>query len=211
MRSCAHFKAHPIHPALIPFPFAFLLGAVLFDGLAVLRSDPAMWTTAAHLTLAGIVAGLLAAVPGAIDYVYSVPPRSSGKQRATRHALGNVLALTLFAAAFASRGEDWSPGWATLVLEALGGLTVAYSGWLGGTLVTRNLIGVDHRYARAGRWQEAELHARAGEPLVVGHVDDRQEDQMKLLHGSCWRDARRAIAPSRTAVHIAAGRSRPAS
>jgi nitrite reductase/ring-hydroxylating ferredoxin subunit/uncharacterized membrane protein len=182
MRSRAHFKAHPIHPALIPFPFAFLIGAVLFDVVAVLRTDPAMWTTAGHLTLAGIGAGLLAAVPGAVDYVYSVPPDSSGKQRATKHAGGNVLALMLFGAAFAARGDDWAPGWATLGLELLGGATLAYSGWLGGTLVTRNLISVDHRYARAGKWQEGALSGRAGEPLIVGHLDDLKEDQMKLLH-----------------------------
>jgi uncharacterized membrane protein len=27
MRSAAHFQGHPIHPMLIPFPFAFLTGA----------------------------------------------------------------------------------------------------------------------------------------------------------------------------------------
>jgi nitrite reductase/ring-hydroxylating ferredoxin subunit len=65
--------------------------------------------------------------------------------------------------------------------ELFGALTLMYSGWLGGTLVTRNLISVDPRYAQAGKWQEAELTGRAGEPLVVGHVDDLKADQMKLL------------------------------
>jgi uncharacterized membrane protein len=31
MKSFAQFLGHPVHPALIPFPFAFLPGALLFD------------------------------------------------------------------------------------------------------------------------------------------------------------------------------------
>lgn len=181
MRSRAHFKAHPIHPALIPFPFAFLLGAVAFDLAGILFDNRSFGTTAAHLTIAGLGAGILAAVPGTIDYVYSVPPRSSGKQRATKHALGNVLSLALFALAFAMRSGDGTAGSLTLGLETIGGLSLAYSGWLGGTLVTRNLISVDHRYAQAGKWQEVDLTGAAGESLVVGHVDDLKENQMKLL------------------------------
>ena len=181
MRSRAHFKAHPIHPALIPFPFAFLLGAAVFDLGGLVFSVPSLGATAAHLTLAGLGAGVLAAIPGAIDYVYSVPPRSSGKLRATKHAVGNLLSLVLFALAFALRGDGPSASWLSLGLEVVGGATLAYSGWLGGTLVTRNLISVDHRYARAGKWQEANLTGRGGESLVIGHIDDLKEDQMKLL------------------------------
>src|SRR5688500_6355272 len=96
MRSRASFKAHPLHPALIPFPFAFLSGAALFDVAGWLVGSAALSMSAAHLTLAGIGAGLLAAVPGVIDYLYTVPPDSSGKARATRHAAGNVAALVLF-------------------------------------------------------------------------------------------------------------------
>ena len=140
-----------------------------------------MWTTGAYLTIAGIASGLLAAIPGAIDYLYTVPPASSGKKRATRHAVGNVLALSLFAGGFALRGEGWQPGAGTLFLELLGGCALAYSGYLGGTLVTRNLISVDHRYAQTGKWQDESYTARAGESLVVGHVDDLKENQMKLL------------------------------
>ena len=182
MRSRAQFRAHPIHPALIPFPFAFLTGALLFDALGLLANRPPLWTTGGYLTLAGIAAGLLAAIPGAIDYLYTVPPQSSGKQRATKHAIGNVLALALFAIAFALRRDDWQPGLLTVGLEFIAAAVLAYAGYLGGTLVSRNLISVDHRYAQAGKWQEASFTARAGDPLVVGHVDDLLENQMKLLH-----------------------------
>jgi nitrite reductase/ring-hydroxylating ferredoxin subunit/uncharacterized membrane protein len=182
LKSRASYKAHPIHPALIPFPFAFLMGALLFDALGALRDSRTLWTTGAHLALVGIAAGLMAAVPGAIDYLYSVPPKSSARTRATKHAIGNLTALLLFGAAWLLRGNDWSPGPATIGLELFGAALLAYSGSLGGTLITRNLISVDHRHANAGKWQEASFTARAGEPIAVGHVDDLKDDQMKLLH-----------------------------
>ena len=37
MKSKAVALGHPIHPMLIPFPFAFLTGAVLFDAALVSR------------------------------------------------------------------------------------------------------------------------------------------------------------------------------
>jgi nitrite reductase/ring-hydroxylating ferredoxin subunit/uncharacterized membrane protein len=181
MRSRAHVKAHPIHPALVPFPFAFLIGAAIFDLLGLLTDGPAYWATAGHLTVAGLISGVLAAVPGAIDYVYSVPPESSGRARATRHGLGNLSALALFGVGLLMRGEGWAPGSATIAADLIGALVLAYSGSLGGTLVTRNLISVDHRYANAGKWQEADFTAKPGTPLAVAKVDELTDDQMKLL------------------------------
>jgi nitrite reductase/ring-hydroxylating ferredoxin subunit len=52
---------------------------------------------------------------------------------------------------------------------------------MGGTLAYRNQIGVDHRYANAGKWQEARLdreQPRALEELGQG----LDLNQMKLVH-----------------------------
>lgn len=182
MRSRANFKAHPLHPALIPFPLAFLTGAVVFDALAMAAGRPAFGTTAAHLALAGIATGLLAAVPGLIDYLYSVPPESSGKTRAMRHGVANSAALVLFGVAFLLRTPEWQPTLAVMALEAVGFGALAYAGVLGGTLVTRNLISVDHRYARAGRWQEISVTGAAGDEVIVADDGDLEDGQMKLLH-----------------------------
>ncbi len=181
MRSTAQIQAHPIHPALIPFPFAFLTAAPLFDIAGHLWQRGALWTTAGHLIVAGIAAGLLAAVPGVIDYACAVPPASSGKKRAAKHGLLNVTALVLFAVAWGLRGADGPPPGASLGLELLGAAVLAYSGLLGGTLVIRNMIGVDHRYADAGKWKEASFTARAGETIQVADVEDLKDDQMMLL------------------------------
>jgi nitrite reductase/ring-hydroxylating ferredoxin subunit/uncharacterized membrane protein len=194
MRSRAHFKAHPIHPALIPFPFAFLWGAAIFDLLHLLSGRDDFTITASHLTVAGLIAGVLAAVPGAIDYLYAVPPQSSAKQRATKHALGNITALALFLVAWIVRSPDGTMVTATLVLEVLGAGIMAWSGLLGGELVVRNMISVDHRYADAGKWKETTVEGKAGEEVTVGSADELQDGHMKLL----WVNGQR-IALARTA------------
>src|SRR4051812_16916093 len=105
MRSKASFRGHPIHPALIPFPFAFLYGGFGFDLLGHLSGKSAWWTTGGYLVLLGILTALLAAVPGFVDYFKTVPPESSGKQRATRHMLVNLSAVILFSIAWTIRGR----------------------------------------------------------------------------------------------------------
>jgi uncharacterized membrane protein/nitrite reductase/ring-hydroxylating ferredoxin subunit len=182
MRSKASFKGHPIHPALIPFPFAFLYGAFFFDLAGRLAERPAWWTTGAYLSLLGVVSALVAAVPGFIDYFKTVPPKSSGKRRATKHMLVNLTAVVLFVGAWLLRGQpEAMPGDAVLALELAGVALLTAGGWMGGVLVNRNLIGVDHRYARAGKWKEEQIESSSGQPVVVGLADELELDQMKLL------------------------------
>jgi nitrite reductase/ring-hydroxylating ferredoxin subunit/uncharacterized membrane protein len=180
MRSKASFKGHPIHPALIPFPFAFLTGALLFDAASILLARPSLWTTGGHLAVAGIAAALIAAVPGLIDYFYTVPPASTGKQRATKHMIVNLSAVALFVGATLLRRGGSDPDVTVLAIELLAAGLLAAGGWMGGTLVNRNQIGVDHRYAGAGKWKEEQVEASGGAPVVVSG-GDLEVDQMKLL------------------------------
>lgn len=183
MRSKASFRGHPIHPALIPFPFAFLSGAFVFDLAGYLTGRPSWWTTGAYLALAGILTALVAAVPGFIDYFTTVPPNSSGKKRATKHMLVNLAAVILFAAAWLIRGHaEAQPELSTLIFEGIGVVLLTAGGWMGGVLVNRNQIGVDHRYARAGRWNEATIQASDGQSPALARADELQVDQMKLIH-----------------------------
>jgi nitrite reductase/ring-hydroxylating ferredoxin subunit/uncharacterized membrane protein len=201
MRSRASLRGHPIHPALIPFPFAFLYGAFFFDLAGRLANRPSWWTTGGHLGLLGIAAALVAAIPGFIDYVRTVPPNSSGKRRATKHMLVNLGAVVLFALAWVIRGDAGAlPGLAVLALEAVGLGLLTVGGWMGGVLVNRNQIGVDHRYARAGKWKEETIQARSdGASVVVARTDELQPDQMKLLHV----DGRRIVLARTPAGYVA--------
>ena len=182
MRSKASFRGHPSHPALIPFPLAFLTGAFVFDVLGVWLDGPALWTTGAHLAVAGVIAGLVAAVPGIIDYLYTVPPRSTGKSRARKHALLNVSALALFTLARWVRGDAAvQPDLPLLGVEGIGVGLLLMGGWMGGTLVSRNQISVDHRYANAGKWHDESVDAPpAGTPVTID-AGGLEVDQMRLL------------------------------
>jgi nitrite reductase/ring-hydroxylating ferredoxin subunit/uncharacterized membrane protein len=172
---------------LVSFPFAFLTGALLFDAAGRWRRKPELSQTGRHLTAAGIGAGLLAAVPGIIDYFGSVPPQSSAKERATKHALSNVSGLALFGLSWALR-RNGAASAGTLAAQTAGFGMMSIGGWLGGTLVYRNQIGVDHRYADAGKWKEQSLPAR-GDRLALPAGDDLQVDQMTLVHS----DGRRIV------------------
>ena len=188
MKSRAILLGHPLHPMLIPFPIGFLAGAVVFDIAGRVRGEAAWWATGGHLLLLGIGAALLAAVPGLIDYVYTVPPASSARTRATKHMASNLSAVGLFAIAWVSRGPAAAPPpLPVLGVEALAVLVLGFGGYLGGTLVTRNLIGVDHRYAQAGKWSETTIEARTGTSISVARRDELKVDQMKLIRAGAER------------------------
>jgi nitrite reductase/ring-hydroxylating ferredoxin subunit/uncharacterized membrane protein len=182
MKSKAILLGHPVHPMLIPFPVAFLTGAFIFDATGTVADRSSWWTTGGYLAVLGVATALLAAVPGFIDYLYTVPPNSSGKQRATKHMLVNLSAVTLFAIAWILRAESsLPPGYATVALEGIGCALLLSGAYMGGTLVTRNLISVDHRYAQAGKWQDHSVDESQKGPIVVAMRDELKVDQMKLL------------------------------
>lgn len=183
MRTKASLKGHSIHQILIPFPIAFLYGALIFDVLGVSFDRSSLWGTGGHLALAGIIGALIAAAPGFIDYLQSVPPRSSAKKRATKHLAVNLTGVALMAIAVWIRPDSaLPPDFLTLALEVGSVGLITMGGWLGGTLVNRNQIGVDHRYAQAGKWQEARVEPRDGEFIEVATSDELEIDQMKLVH-----------------------------
>jgi nitrite reductase/ring-hydroxylating ferredoxin subunit/uncharacterized membrane protein len=182
MRSKAQFMTHPIHAMLIAFPMAFLFAAPAFDIAGLLGDWPRAWTTGAYMSIAAVVSGLIAAVPGFIDYLYVIPPNSSAKQRAIQHMVVNVTALVLVAVGWAFR--DWTslrPNMIVILLEVGGVVFITFGGWLGGTLVYRNQIGVDHRYANAGKWRELTIDAQPGEAVAIDGASELKPGQMMLL------------------------------
>jgi nitrite reductase/ring-hydroxylating ferredoxin subunit len=150
----------------------------------------------------GLGSALMAAVPGLIDYVFAVPPKSSAHDRATKHMLANLSAVGLFAAArMARRNPDAAPpAWAA-GLEVCGAGLLAVGGWMGGTLVYRNQIAVDHRYADAGKWHVESLGPEQldGHEIDVGSADELKIDQMKLLRAG----ARRIVIARIESGHVA--------
>lgn len=181
MKSWAQFKGHPIHPILVCFPIAFYTATLVFDILA-LASDTSFLHTAFYMNLAAIGTAVLAAIPGLIDYLKTVPPNSSAKKRGAKHGLTNVTVLVIFLIAFIYRLQVEIPNVVLLIImESVGFVLLLLAGWMGGTLVYRNQIGVDIRYAGAGKWKEQYIDATDGE-IEVAQLGELDVNQMKLLN-----------------------------
>jgi uncharacterized membrane protein/nitrite reductase/ring-hydroxylating ferredoxin subunit len=181
MRSKANFKTHPIHPMLVPFPIAFFTGSLIFDLLGFNTANNSFWQTGYYLQIAGVIFGLFTAIPGIIDFVFTVPSHSTGKKRAAKHGIMNATVLVIFSINFFSRMNGSISPAVILSLDVAGVILLSVAGWLGGTLVYRNQIGIDHRYANAGKWKEKYFKntGRIEEVLTEG---DLKENQMMLLH-----------------------------
>ena len=152
MRSTAQIKSHPVHPMLVAFPIGLFITGFVFDLIGISAANAGLWAAGWYCLIAGLVGGAAAAIPGVIDLLTAVPPASSARKRGWTHGLLNVAILALFIAVAAYRGDAATqPNSLALLLEACGVVALGISGWLGGTLVYRNQIGVDHRYAGAGK------------------------------------------------------------
>jgi nitrite reductase/ring-hydroxylating ferredoxin subunit len=56
-----------------------------------------------------------------------------------------------------------------------------FGGWLGGTLVSRNQVSVDHRYANAGKWREESVPPPTRDDPITVETGELQVDQLRLL------------------------------
>lgn len=181
MKSKVNISSHPLHPILIPFPIAFFTGTLICHLAGWFLSKDDLLTTAYYLNIGGIAFALIAAIPGFIDFLYTVPPKSSGKKRAAKHGIINVAMLVCYIIAFFLRRDESSSNILLASFEIIGVSLMVIAGWLGGTLVYRNQIGVDIRYANAGKWNQATFDSDSGE-IEVASSDELKVNAMKLLH-----------------------------
>jgi uncharacterized membrane protein len=143
MESRFKILGHPLHQMLIAFPLGLLVTAVIFDGIHYATASPRWAEVAYWMIAAGLIGGLLAAVPGVVDWA-AIPSGTRAKAIGTWHGLGNVCVLVLFAISLYLRSDNPSvPTAAASVLSLVGLLLGAVTAWLGGELVDRLGVGVD--------------------------------------------------------------------
>ncbi len=140
--STAAINGHPLHPVLIPFPIAFLVGALATD-LVAWWTDGSFWARGSvWLTGIGLATGALAAVLGVADFMTI--------RRARVHRIGWVHALSAGAVLVGAltswllRLGDASGAvlpWG-LTLSAVNAGLITVTGWAGGELAYRHMIGV---------------------------------------------------------------------
>ena len=137
---------HPLHPALVHFPIGLFVLSLFFDLASYLFREAGWLAQAAFSTLSlGLVLALLATVPGLVDWL-DIRRDHPNKGKATTHMLLNLTAITLYAINLLLRSSDLSQPEPTPLIPLLLSIAsvglIAYSGYLGGTLVYDGGIGV---------------------------------------------------------------------
>lgn len=165
---------------LVSFPIALFTGVFLLDLIAFFNFDESFRRAAVYAEIGGLISAPLASIAGIIDYHYSVPPNSSAKNRATKHAFTNTAMFLVYVAAFVLRTYFNTPFFYIVLLESVGLVLIGIAAWLGGTLIVRNQIGIDHRYAEAGKWKEETITSDENK-IPLHHLDELHLNQMKLL------------------------------
>lgn len=165
MESKARLFGHPVHQMLVVFPLGLLGASVVFDLLALGMSYSLMAVVAYYLILAGLVAGLVAAPFGTIDWL-AIPSGTRAKSVGAMHAGGNVVVLLLFAGSAWLRSPDPAAPPALALVLSFGGAGLSLvTAWLGGELVDRLGVGVsDGAHLDA----PSSLRHRDARPLASG-------------------------------------------
>jgi len=148
MESKFKVLGHAAHPILIVFPLGLLATAVIFDIVYLITDTPGWTTISFWLIAAGIIGGLIAAVPGLVDWG-AIPSGTRARSVGLIHGVGNVVVVVLFAVSWLMRrdngpGIDMAgvPSILALICSFAGVLLALFTGWLGGELVERLGMGV---------------------------------------------------------------------
>ncbi len=143
IHSRAAFFGHPLHPMLVHFPVAALLGVVLVDAAFLLVGDPFWARAGVWLAGVGTIGGWCAAVPGMVDLLSVARIREL--VTAWCHALLAVMMLSLASLNWVMRLPDHGVGmqpW-PFYLSLLTAVMISVASWLGGKLVYHQTVAVD--------------------------------------------------------------------
>jgi uncharacterized membrane protein len=145
MESKAKLLGHPIHPMLVVFPLGLLVTATIMDVLARLTRRKALAVGAYWNIAGGVIGGAAAAVFGLVDWL-AIPWGTRAKSIGLWHATGNLVVIALFTGSWLRRQGRAAelPDDESLTIELTATMIGAVSGWLGGELVDRLGVGVDH-------------------------------------------------------------------
>ena len=149
MESKARILGHGMHPLLIVFPLGLLSTAVILDIVHLVTGSEGATVLSFWLIALGVIGGLVAAIPGFIDWLAIIPANTRAKSVGLIHGVGNVIVVVLFALSWYLR-RDAEPGFRmagrpdtlALLLSFAGFVLALVTGWLGGELIERLGIAV---------------------------------------------------------------------
>lgn len=130
---------HPVHPMLTDVPVGAWTASLALDALEASTGQEGIGRAADMAVAIGVAGAAGSAISGLADWQHTV-----GESRRTGfvHALLNTLSLGLFIGSMVARGKRDRGLGRALALAGYG--IVSFSAYLGGDLVYRQRIGVDH-------------------------------------------------------------------
>lgn len=140
--STVAIAGHPLHPLIVTFPIAFLVGVAGTDLAYWWLNDP-FWARASFwLLLAGLVTGIIAALTGMSDFlkIERVRQHTAG----WAHMVGNVAALGLTIINLVLRWNNQAGAIVPmgLIISLLVATLLGATGWYGAELVYRHKVAV---------------------------------------------------------------------
>jgi nitrite reductase/ring-hydroxylating ferredoxin subunit/uncharacterized membrane protein len=184
---------HPLHPFLVHFPVGlFLFSLVLDVASLIFPAEPTLEPAAFYSMGFGVATALLAAVPGFVDYL-DIRKDHPARAKAVHHMLLNLAAVGLYGLNLGlrySQADGQQVGWLPFVLSCVGVGILSVSGYLGGTIVYADGVGVGrHRRRSPGPKQTIEIKALGAaaprEPVSVakaGALQDGETLRVKLAN-----------------------------
>jgi uncharacterized membrane protein len=182
--STAKVAGHPIHPMLIYFPIAFLVGAFLADIAYAIDGDPGFAKGAVWLLGLGVVTALIAALAGFADFFGDRRIRRIGD--AWQHMIGNLVAVALAVASLIIRLEAGAEAAVVplgLLLSTAVVVIIVFTGWKGGELVFRHRVGVHPPYPAFADQDIGDAMAdAAAERGAMGETKRREDETYPRPH-----------------------------
>ena len=188
---------HPLHPALVHFPIALFVLSLIFDAIMYFSGNPGSLFRASFYTISlGIVMGVLAAIPGLVDRS-DIRLDHPARKTANLHMVLNIAAIGLFAINFFLRAGQSAPAALSLLellLSVAGVGIILVSGYLGGTMVYDNGVGVGRHRRHTDtprKTVDVSIFERQDGRVPVCNADDLPEGETLRID---WNDTIIAIA-----------------
>jgi uncharacterized membrane protein len=134
MESRLKIAGQAVQPILVMFPLGLFAMAIIFDVADLLGGPSILGTLAYWNIVAGLVAGVLATLAGAIDIAFV--RRADAKRLGVLRVLLNMGVLFLFAVILMVRvgDPDRAAGGGLFLLELLALALTGFGAWFGGEL-----------------------------------------------------------------------------
>lgn len=161
MYSKARIFGHPIHPMMVAVPIGMFVATIGAELAHLGTSDPFYYRAAMVANVAGVIAALFAAIPGAIDLM-ALPRASAARRTGIKHASLNLVTIVLFAVSAGFLYNGWSSRmmvdgvWnldmhVPLAIDMLGLVSLVIAGALGFAMVQTHHVGVKPSFMRPDR------------------------------------------------------------